>query len=222
MNGFSPRGFALLELLEENNNKPWFDAHRAEFKSALQIPFAQVLEDVSFAMEVHDIRLSGSAKTMFRLHRDVRFAKDKRPYNRHISGLLTPSGTKTAARGALYLRLDVAGGRLGCGHYALSPKELAPIREEMLREPARLRNVVKTLAASGYTLSEESILTSMPRGFSHYKDHDMAKYIRLKSYTVSVPLTQADWLGDTVVDKAAALAQASSALLTFRRPTKPK
>ncbi|WP_409432442.1 DUF2461 domain-containing protein [Litorimonas sp. RW-G-Af-16] len=218
MSKFTPGGLNLLNQLAANNNKDWFGAHRDEFKTQLQDPFADLLESISFAMEVHDIRLKGSKKTMFRLHRDVRFSKDKTPYNLHISGMLTRGGTKTESGGGLYVRLDRDGGRLGCGHYGLDAKVLAPIRQKILDRPNVYADVLADLDAAGLALDRENTLTTMPRGFSQYGDHPHASDLKLKSFTVFEALSAEDWLQDRVIDKAVHMAQACQKLLAFRDP----
>ena len=42
-------------------------------------------------------------KSMFRINRDVRFSKDKRPYNQHLSAILSPDGTKMEQGVSLHL-----------------------------------------------------------------------------------------------------------------------
>ena len=65
-------------------------------------------------------------KSMFRINRDVRFSKDKRPYNQHLSAILSPDGTKTS-QGVLFIyigvdrcfargRLVAAAARAAAGH----------------------------------------------------------------------------------------------------------
>jgi len=93
--GFSKTSFKLLEDLERNNDKDWMAERRDDFKTHLQEPFANMLKLVSIMLDGDDPTLSGGKNTMFRLHRDTRFSKNKAPYNLHVSGLLTKSGRKS-------------------------------------------------------------------------------------------------------------------------------
>lgn len=107
--GFSKTSFKLLRELEANNNKAWMADHRETVKEHLQDPFTFMLDCISLELSDHDFPLSGSKKTMFRFHRDIRFSKIKLPCNLHISGLLTPSDVKFENSILAYARLDVSG-----------------------------------------------------------------------------------------------------------------
>lgn len=78
---FTPRSFERLEALAQNNDQLWFAQHRAEFQMQVREPFAAFLEDVTERLSGTEIALQGSAETMFRQARDVRFSPDKRPYS---------------------------------------------------------------------------------------------------------------------------------------------
>lgn len=70
-------------------------------KRHLQDPFEALLEGVTAKLAGTEIPLKGGRQTTFRMNRDVRFSNDKRPYHEHVSGVLTPSGTKAEAAGVL-------------------------------------------------------------------------------------------------------------------------
>lgn len=163
---FSDRAFELLAKLEADNSKDWFDAHRDEVRQQLQQPFAATLEAISERLRATETPLSGNEKTMFRMNRDVRFSNDKSPYNTHVSGMLTRSGSKAEADGIVYLQLSASGGFVAVGWYKLSPKELGPIRDRMVEHPSKLKAMVEALAKNGLELSEEQSLTAMPRGYA--------------------------------------------------------
>ncbi len=73
-----------LAELKENNNKPWFDAHKPRFQT-LRKEFATAVEEVILALAEVDERLHGvSAEScLFRIHRDIRFSKDNRRYSQY-------------------------------------------------------------------------------------------------------------------------------------------
>ena len=80
--GFPKEGITFLQKLERNNNRDWFQDNKQTFKSSLEQPAKTFLEDMSYRL----VSLSGSPMTgkIFRIYRDVRFSKDKTPYNPHI------------------------------------------------------------------------------------------------------------------------------------------
>lgn len=213
---FTQQSFDVLAELRANNNKAWMEDNRKRIDELCRDPFEKMINAISFAMEVNDISLSGSKKTMFRLHRDVRFSKNKEPYNSHVSGLLSPSGTKNEGRGVLYLQINPDGGRMGCGHYMLDAKALAPLRDKMVENPNGFERVLKALEDGGYQLSMENSLTHMPRGFKDHAEHELADYIKLKSLAVLVDVPVKEWIDGDIIDKAVTLASACGPLLAFR------
>lgn len=212
---FTEKSFDLLEGLEENNDKDWYDEHREDFEAYLQAPFADVLERASDRLSETATPLVGSAKTMFRQNRDVRFSKDKSPYNTQISGLLTPAGTKAEKSGLIYLQLNASGGMMACGFYQLKASEIAPIRDQIVEQPKAFSAVLKDLTAAGISLSDEDKLKTMPRGYEDYSDHEHANYIKLKSLVAQTSLPKSAWLKGDVLDRLVEYGTGCASLLAF-------
>jgi uncharacterized protein (TIGR02453 family) len=214
---FTQKSFDLLAGLAANNEKAWYDHHRDDFNACLRDPFGGVLELVTERLEDTEVPLAGGPKTMFRQHRDIRFSKDKSPYSTHVSGLLTPSGTKAEKEGILYVHLDSSGGFIACGFYQLKAAELAPIRDRIIAEPTAFSYVLKDLTEAGLSLSDEDKLTTMPRGYSQYDEHEYAEYLKLKNLMVQVQLGRGAWLDGDIVDCIVEYAKGSASLLEFGR-----
>ena len=88
---FPWRGVELLRELEANNNRDWYGAHKAEFTAAVVEPSEAMFGELKTWLNSE----TGVAMTgkMFRVHRDVRFSKDKTPYNPHVRFSIWPAGT---------------------------------------------------------------------------------------------------------------------------------
>lgn len=211
------KGFALLEGLVKDNSKAWFDAHRDDVKSHLLDPFADVLEAVSDALCKTKMPLRGGRQTMFRMHRDIRFSKDKRPYKEAVAGLLTSSGTKSEMQGLVYLHLGPSGGFVAGGFYKLTAKQLGPIRDRIVAEPKIFDRVLKTLADADLELDDESSLKSMPRGFAEHANHKHADVLRCQSLIAQNLMPKSAWLDGSVVDRTVSHAKACGPLIAFGR-----
>ena len=172
--GFSNKSFDLLEGIRDNNNREWFHANKADIKEHCQDPFAFLLVCLTQELSDHSIRLSGGKQTMFRLNRDVRFAKNKDPYNFHVSGTLTRSGQKNEQGGLIYLRLDPTGGRLGAGSWGLNAKRMGRIRDHILENSNRFERLAEALESEGFYFNQDDVLKNMPRGYNEDVDHDLA------------------------------------------------
>ncbi len=207
--------FPLLAELDANNNKAWFDDHRQDIKDDVQLPFQAVLEAITEALADTQTPFKGGGQTMFRMNRDVRFSKDKAPYNPQVSGVLTRTGTKSEMAGLTYLCMDRSGGFMASGFYNLSPADLGPIRDRIVEKPGMFADIVSGLAGAGYEFMREGALKSMPRGYSQHADAPFAEYLKLKSFIVRRDLTPRDWTTGEVVQRAAHLTTSCAALISF-------
>jgi uncharacterized protein (TIGR02453 family) len=85
---FSPATFKFLRDLARNNNRPWFAANKPRYEEVLRQPFLRLITDLQAPIakiSTHyraDPRAQGGS--LFRIHRDTRFASDKTPYKTHL------------------------------------------------------------------------------------------------------------------------------------------
>ncbi|MEM9003781.1 MAG: TIGR02453 family protein [Cyanobacteria bacterium P01_F01_bin.86] len=212
---FTPQSFELLEGLAANNNKTWYSEHRDDFEAYLRKPFGRILELATERLSETKVPFTGGPKTMFRQHRDIRFAKDKSPYSPHVSGLLTPSGTKAEKEGVVYLQLDSWGGFIACGFYQLKAAALGPIRDRIVENSAEFSHVLQDLEKAGLSLNDEDKLTAMPRGYGEYEEHEYVDYLKLKSFIIKVQLGRGAWLEGDIVDCLVEYAENCASLLEF-------
>ena len=211
----SKTSFDLLDQLARNNTKDWYDAHKADIKTHCLAPFGEMLEHVSNRLMDSDRPLEGSAKTMFRMHRDVRFSKAKTPYKSSVSGVLTPSGTKAEMAGMVYVEMNASGGWVAGGFYKLPTAQLSLIRQRIIDEPDAFQTVLDGLSDAGTGLADMDRLTRMPKGFSEYEDHPFAEDIKRKSFIIRADVAMASWLNGDVTGIVADLACTVGPLVKF-------
>src|SRR5215831_13572407 len=84
---FGPELFSFLTDLRANNSREWFAANKQRYEEQLLEPalafinaFAPRLERISPHFRADARPIGGS---LFRIHRDTRFSKDKSPYKTH-------------------------------------------------------------------------------------------------------------------------------------------
>lgn len=195
----SPKAFELFETLSQNNNKAWFDDHRDDIQAAAVVPLTDVLEAASEKLSTTSLPLRGGRETLFRINRDIRFAKDKSPYKTQVSGLLTPDGSKSADEGVAYLQLDQHGGHMSAGYYNLSPEVLKRIRDGIVERPNEFKSVLQKLSNAKLELTREMALTAMPKGYAQHADAWFAEYLKLKVFLVRTKLAKKVWLDGKIV-----------------------
>ncbi|MEM8742044.1 MAG: DUF2461 domain-containing protein [Pseudomonadota bacterium] len=164
--GFDPGACAWFAELQANNTKAWFEANRAGHKTGIVAPM-QALMEIAQASHGGEIKL-------FRPHRDVRFSKDKSPYNTHQRAALHSIGPM-----ALYASIGADGFHAGGGVYGFQPARLALFRDVVgFEDGAEFARLVAAAQSAGCVLMGET-LKKTPRGFT--PDHPRADLLRHKS-----------------------------------------
>jgi len=102
--------FQFFRDLSRHNKKEWMDANRERYKSELVQPLRRLLEELAPAMLEMEPGFDTSGRTganFSRINRDIRFAKDKTPYKKHMYlKFSVPAGAKRET-GQLYVGLSV-------------------------------------------------------------------------------------------------------------------
>ncbi|RZJ03200.1 MAG: DUF2461 domain-containing protein [Brevundimonas sp.] len=123
--GFDPADLAFLSGLAAHNDRDWFTANRAVYDDRLKPALAALIEATTRACADRDLPLGGEAKrSLFRIHRDTRFGKDKRPYKSHVSATLTRDGGKLSP-GLVYIHIEPEGGSRAA--LAFDPDSIDPL-----------------------------------------------------------------------------------------------
>ena len=132
MKYLTPAFFKFLDGLSKNNNKEWFDANRESYENDVKKPFRKLVEDLTekLAKDVPELNRNVS-KSIFRINRDIRFAKDKSPYKDHVAAVFSRSGTKDEDYPGFYMHFGSKEVAVGGGKYMVSKDQLAKIRQEI-------------------------------------------------------------------------------------------
>ncbi len=157
-NGFSAKGLAFLKQLDVEQNRVWFEANKAVYEQELRAPLAALVSALGLALTVEGIDLACDPKrAMFRIHRDVRFSKDKRPYKAHVSAALTRDGEKSAP-GLIYVHVDPKGSFVAAGFYNPEPPALQRLRQQIVGKPKDINEIVAKLGKAGLLLDSDDVL----------------------------------------------------------------
>ncbi|MBS1715470.1 MAG: DUF2461 domain-containing protein [Armatimonadetes bacterium] len=121
--------FAELEL---NNDRDWFAANKKRYEATVKGPLLALAEEMIPRMKALDPAIDMAPKdAVFRIYRDTRFSKDKRPYKTN-AGLSISSGGKTGnGRPGLYMQLDARSMGVASGHYFLEPPQILAVRRHI-------------------------------------------------------------------------------------------
>lgn len=195
---FSPKALTFLRGLARNNRKEWFEAHRADYETHLKAPLAALIEEMDVRLAAFAPEIIGSPKkSAFRIHRDVRFSKDKSPYKVHVACWFfhRDVGTRIvsdAVHGGAGFYVHIEPGRSFCGGGIWMPPRpaLQKIRQALVDDVAGWEDIVKDRAFRRRfgALDQEGMLTRVPRGFA--PDHPAGDWLRYQSFTVGCELSQ--------------------------------
>jgi uncharacterized protein (TIGR02453 family) len=213
--GFGPQALPFLKALAFHQTKEWFEANRATYESDLRTPMGDLIEQLSAAFAKAKIPLKGDRKSsLFRIHRDVRFAKDKSPYKTNVGAVMTRFGKKNEP-GLFYVHVAHDGCFTAAGFYEPEPEALARLRSAMSRTPKAWKQTLAKLDKQGLAPSDEYAMKRSPRGFEAVEDADVAAGVRLKSIIVRRPLPDKRLSGVALADDLVRFAKDALPLLTW-------
>ena len=197
----------FLRRLSDNNDREWFDAHRAEWThvKGLWADFtAELIEGVaSFDPSVRGLRPQDCT---YRIARDTRFSADKRPYKSWLGTFIAPHGKKSGYAGYYFHVEPVGDGLLGnhllaAGAVCIEPAVLRSIREEVLDHGDELTESIRR--ARGFRLDTTNRLKRVPTGFPAESEH--ADLLKQKDYClekrVSEEIVLSDGLPERLVEE---------------------
>src|SRR5215510_5164892 len=90
--GFADRDARFFRALARNQRREWFQAHRDEYEDGWSHPMKALLAEVRDRIDGLFPQHPLAEPKVFRIHRDVRFSKDKSPYKTHIGGFVGIEG----------------------------------------------------------------------------------------------------------------------------------
>lgn len=182
-NGMGKKALPFLKALGFHQSRDWFLENKTLYEAEVKTPLGDLVEHVSARMEAEGLPLRGGRKTsLYRVNRDIRFAKEKHPYNTHASALLTRTGNKKD-QGFVYVHMSNERSFIATGFYGLTSPELAAMRRAILDKTAQLQTMLKRFEDDGLALDFSESLKRNPRGFESAEDEDLQKLIRLKHFT---------------------------------------
>jgi uncharacterized protein (TIGR02453 family) len=198
---FRPAALRFLTQLKRRNTRPWFEANRAVYESEIRAPLRALVEelDVRLARIAPEI-VGDPTRSIFRIHRDVRFSRDKSPYKTHAACWFyhhaAGRGVGGEAQGGagFYFHFSPTEVFAGGGIWMPPRESLARLRQSMADDQSGLEAIV--LAPSFRRrfggLDEEAMLKRLPRGFA--QDHPAGRWLRFQSFTAGRELSRRDLL----------------------------
>lgn len=169
----------FLSRLERNNNREWFEEHRKDYENQFLYPAQEfVLELGSLLSEKCPgiTAIPQVDKSIFRLHKDVRFSKGKAPYKTNLGLLFWEGNRKRVECPGFYFHIEPGRLMLGSGIYIFSKELLAKFRTVVsdYSIAKELDSVVKQITSGGRYYIGEKNYKRIPKGYEagyEYSDY---------------------------------------------------
>jgi len=180
---YAAKAVEFLTQLQANNNRDWFAVHKADYDVYVKdasVAFCRLMIDALDG-------LTGTAhqSKIFRIYRDVRFAKDKTPYKPY-QHILFAAGDHRQTTSAWFFGLEPDRLTLGAGKFSFDGESLVRYREAVAgKRGAELAQIVEGLQGQGARLNEPQ-LKRVPSGYD--KDHPRADLLRRKGLALWIDL----------------------------------
>lgn len=191
----SNSSFSFLKKLKKNNTRDWMLENKKEYQSnekLLKQFYSSVENRLNGTDEISKVKV-------FRINRDLRFSKDKTPYNVHRSVSFSRAGAHR--RGGYYLRLEPGKSAMAGGFFSPETPDLLRIRREFEMDSSEIREILnqKNFKNAFEGFNQEYALKTAPRDFN--KEDPNIDLIKLKSYFVVHNFTDKEVLSKDFEDK---------------------
>lgn len=193
-----PGSLELLKQIKKHNDRDWFNTHKERYLKELK-NIEQFADALLHEMNKHDaIETESGKKSLHRIYRDVRFSKDKTPYNTHWGGSF--SRATKARRGTYYFHISPGASFVAGGFWGPNPEDLKRLRDEFSYDPGTFRKILKSkkFVETFGKLQGEQIKTT-PKGFN--ADDPAIDLLRFKQFQLIRNFSDKEVLGKEFVKK---------------------
>jgi uncharacterized protein (TIGR02453 family) len=199
--GFRPEAIDFLADLAQNNDRSWFQPRKADYESLLKTPMEALVAALADRFHQRGLPLDADPKrSVSRIYRDTRFAKDKSPYKSNVYARfpwIGPGSPLDASddgghTSSAYFSVMPGESYVGGGMWRPEKPRLEAFRSAVLDEPDRVRAALEDpgfLAAFGPVHSHESF-KRVPPGLP--PDHPMADMFRFKDIVFGRQMSDAE------------------------------
>jgi uncharacterized protein (TIGR02453 family) len=174
-----PESMSFLADLAENNHKDWFDANRKRYEHDLKVPARELIAAINEVLaDLAPDYVTPPNKAIGRINRDIRFSRDKTPYNTHIwAAFMDQTAEKNQAAGFYVgIRLDEVG--FGAGTWMPPKPAITRLRQRFADDYATFEQILTPLQ-DRYGALRGDAYKRVPKPWP--ADHPAAEWLKLKS-----------------------------------------
>jgi len=190
---FSRQTFDFLAALAENNNRAWFDTHQQEYEEVVRMPALAFISDMADEMPAISPHFRALSKkvggSLMRIHRDIRFGRDKTPYKTNIGMQFRHESGKDIHAPGYYVHIEPGGCFVGVGLWHPDADALFKIREAIVKNGDAWVAARDDQTFSKHFTPEGDALANSPRGYT--RDHPLVEDLKRKDFISLAKLREA-------------------------------
>jgi uncharacterized protein (TIGR02453 family) len=204
----------FLGDLSQHNSRDWFEMNRPAYEVARDT-YSGFIDYLIDELRASDNLLGLSARDcILRIYRDVRFSKDKSPYNTHLSAIIAPGGKKSVLQG-YYVSIGAEGRSLIAGGLHMpAPEQLSLFRQAVAKNAATFKGITanKVFVEQFGNIEGERLKTA-PKGYD--RDHPEIELLKLKEVTALHYFSDREVLANDFLNRAVIVCRALKPFLDY-------
>jgi uncharacterized protein (TIGR02453 family) len=214
---FNTAFFRFLEELAANNDRDWFQRNKDRYEREVRDPMIQFVLDFGTPLRkispafVADPRPVGGS--IFRIHRDTRFSKDKRPYKTSAGIQFRHARAKDAHTPGFYLHLEPKNVFVGVGIWHPDSAAQLAIRTAIVEDPARWKKILRARSFRDRLELSGDSLKRPPRGFD--PEHPLAEDLMRKDFIAVAKFPQREACAPGFLVQVAATCRTAAPFVHF-------
>lgn len=185
----SAQTLRFLADLKKNNNRSWFAENKERYEETVKDPALRLIADFAPHLAELSPHFKATPRSLYRIHRDTRFSKEKIPYKTHLGVHFRHDRARDAHAPGYYLHVEPGNVFAGVGIWHPESAALRRIREGIVEDPAGWKRATQDKAfAHTFELTGDR-LKRAPRGFD--PEHPLVEDLKWKDYIGVVELDEA-------------------------------
>lgn len=216
--GFPKELFTFLDQLAANNNREWFKNHKEQYYDVVVDPVCDFIEAMEPRLHVISRHFVADSQpyggSMFRIYRDTRFSKDKRPYKENVGCHFRHEAGRDAHAPGFYVHLGRDEVFYGGGLWMPSNPVLSLIRDAIVERPRQWFEITTSLTfVNHFGGIDGDTLKRAPRGYD--PEHPHIEDLKRKSLFARRNATKEEAMSPQFVDDIASTFFALSPFMEF-------
>jgi uncharacterized protein (TIGR02453 family) len=215
--GFSQNTIQFLEELSLNNNRTWFEANRQRYEQDVREPALAFIEAIGPGLHAISPELTAVAKksggSLMRIHRDLRFSRDDRPYKTNVGIQFRHRAGADVHAPGMYVHIQPGESFLAAGLWRPDREPLDRIRAAIAARPEEWFRVRDEPGFAKHWKLEGESLTRPPQGYA--ADTPAIEDIKRKDFIGVKRVDEEEVLGAAFLDRTLKAFAASTPMMRF-------